>query len=305
MILVSGFNVYPNEVEDAAALHPGVREVAAVACRTNAPARRSSSRHPQGSEPGRRDADRPLPHPAHRLQGAALRGVPRRPAAHQRGQDPAARTRRKPRRRPRRPPRPDPASRRPARRPASARRDARRLPLPEIDARALVRVGGPPPRRSSWCGCGRAASIPTGGGARPRTRRARRWSPGPGTLRDRPAGRTAAPARPASTHSATGPCAATRRGHCAASCRAAGGLAEAVVQLRIHAVAPGLAGRQAMQHVLQLAPPAGAPAGRVQRAQHGGHQVHAFDHVVSAWPRVASASPDGSMTMKGTRCTVS
>ncbi|CUI96336.1 AMP-binding protein [Achromobacter aegrifaciens] len=30
MILVSGFNVYPNEVEDVAALHPGVREVAAV-----------------------------------------------------------------------------------------------------------------------------------------------------------------------------------------------------------------------------------------------------------------------------------
>lgn len=30
MILVSGFNVYPTEVEDAAALHPGVREVAAV-----------------------------------------------------------------------------------------------------------------------------------------------------------------------------------------------------------------------------------------------------------------------------------
>lgn len=30
VILVSGFNVYPNEVEDAAALHPGVREVAAV-----------------------------------------------------------------------------------------------------------------------------------------------------------------------------------------------------------------------------------------------------------------------------------
>ncbi|MCD0505205.1 AMP-binding protein [Bordetella petrii] len=30
MILVSGFNVYPNEVEDVAALHPGVREVAAI-----------------------------------------------------------------------------------------------------------------------------------------------------------------------------------------------------------------------------------------------------------------------------------
>ena len=30
MILVSGFNVYPNEVEQVAALHPGVLEVAAV-----------------------------------------------------------------------------------------------------------------------------------------------------------------------------------------------------------------------------------------------------------------------------------
>ena len=30
MILVSGFNVYPNEIEDAVALHPGVLEVAAV-----------------------------------------------------------------------------------------------------------------------------------------------------------------------------------------------------------------------------------------------------------------------------------
>ncbi|TAL95371.1 MAG: long-chain fatty acid--CoA ligase [Paraburkholderia sp.] len=30
MILVSGFNVYPNEVEDVIAMHPGVREVAAI-----------------------------------------------------------------------------------------------------------------------------------------------------------------------------------------------------------------------------------------------------------------------------------
>ena len=30
MILVSGFNVYPNEVEDAVAMHPGVLEVAAI-----------------------------------------------------------------------------------------------------------------------------------------------------------------------------------------------------------------------------------------------------------------------------------
>ena len=30
MILVSGFNVYPNEIEDVAAAHPGVLEAAAV-----------------------------------------------------------------------------------------------------------------------------------------------------------------------------------------------------------------------------------------------------------------------------------
>jgi acyl-CoA synthetase (AMP-forming)/AMP-acid ligase II len=28
MILVSGFNVYPNEIEDVVAMHPGVLEVA-------------------------------------------------------------------------------------------------------------------------------------------------------------------------------------------------------------------------------------------------------------------------------------
>jgi len=30
MILVSGFNVFPNEIEDVAAMHPGVLEAAAV-----------------------------------------------------------------------------------------------------------------------------------------------------------------------------------------------------------------------------------------------------------------------------------
>ncbi len=30
MILVSGFNVYPNEVEEAVAMHPGVLDVAAI-----------------------------------------------------------------------------------------------------------------------------------------------------------------------------------------------------------------------------------------------------------------------------------
>jgi long-chain acyl-CoA synthetase len=33
MILVSGFNVYPNEVEDVVAAHPGVLEVACVGVR--------------------------------------------------------------------------------------------------------------------------------------------------------------------------------------------------------------------------------------------------------------------------------
>ncbi len=30
MVLVSGFNVYPNEVEDVAVLHPGVLEAAVI-----------------------------------------------------------------------------------------------------------------------------------------------------------------------------------------------------------------------------------------------------------------------------------
>ncbi len=30
MILVSGFNVYPNEIEDAVMLHPGILEAAAI-----------------------------------------------------------------------------------------------------------------------------------------------------------------------------------------------------------------------------------------------------------------------------------
>ena len=30
MILVSGFNVYPNEIEDVIAMHPGVLEVAVI-----------------------------------------------------------------------------------------------------------------------------------------------------------------------------------------------------------------------------------------------------------------------------------
>jgi len=33
MVIVSGFNVYPNEIEDVVALHPGVFEVAAIGVR--------------------------------------------------------------------------------------------------------------------------------------------------------------------------------------------------------------------------------------------------------------------------------
>ncbi|CUI26918.1 Uncharacterised protein [Achromobacter xylosoxidans] len=58
------------------------------------------------------------------------------------------------------------------------------------------------------------------------------------------------------------------------------GLAETVVQLREHAVAPRLVRAAAMQHGLQFAPfqPVPGPR-RLQRAQHRRHQVHAFHHV--------------------------
>ena len=39
MILVSGFNVYPNEVEDIVATHPAWRKLPPSACRTNTPAK--------------------------------------------------------------------------------------------------------------------------------------------------------------------------------------------------------------------------------------------------------------------------
>ncbi len=39
MILVSGFNVYPNEIEDVVAQIPGVLECAAVGVPTRRPAR--------------------------------------------------------------------------------------------------------------------------------------------------------------------------------------------------------------------------------------------------------------------------
>ena len=40
MIIVSGFNVYPNELEEVVAMCPGVLEVGASACRIRHPAKR-------------------------------------------------------------------------------------------------------------------------------------------------------------------------------------------------------------------------------------------------------------------------
>jgi long-chain acyl-CoA synthetase len=62
MILVSGFNVYPNEIEDVVALHPGVLEVAAVGVVDES--RASVVKIfvvKQGSSPDRGSAHRPLP----------------------------------------------------------------------------------------------------------------------------------------------------------------------------------------------------------------------------------------------------
>jgi hypothetical protein len=92
MILVSGFNVYPNEIEDVIAQMPGVLEVAAV----GVPDDKSGEavkvvvvkKDPQSH---RRRRQGPLPHQPHRLQAAALRRVPHRPAEVQRRQDPAPR----------------------------------------------------------------------------------------------------------------------------------------------------------------------------------------------------------------------
>jgi long-chain acyl-CoA synthetase len=61
MILVSGFNVYPNEVEDVVASHPGVLEVAALGCRRAFGRGGQDLRGPQRPQPHRRGADRPLP----------------------------------------------------------------------------------------------------------------------------------------------------------------------------------------------------------------------------------------------------
>ena len=72
MIVVSGFKVYPNEVEDVVMMHPGVLEVAAV----GVPDERSGEavedrRGEEGSGAHRSRTHRALQEAPHRVQGPA------------------------------------------------------------------------------------------------------------------------------------------------------------------------------------------------------------------------------------------
>ncbi len=97
MILVSGFNVYPNEVEDVVAMMPGVREVRRGGAQCPLGGDRARGDRAQGSEPHEGAGDRALPQGAHRLkQGAAHRGVLERAPEEQRRQGAAARGARHP-----------------------------------------------------------------------------------------------------------------------------------------------------------------------------------------------------------------
>ena len=89
MILVSGFNVYPNEVEDVIALMPGVLEVAAIGVPDDKSGEAVKVVHrAQGPGPHRRAGQGPCPREPDRLQAAPVRRVPHGPAQDQRRQDP-------------------------------------------------------------------------------------------------------------------------------------------------------------------------------------------------------------------------
>ena len=92
MIIVSGFKVFPNEIEDVVASHPGVLECAAV----GVPDEKSGEavmlfvvRRDKALTKEALAAD--LRQGADRLQAAQVHRVPRRPAEDQRRQDPAPR----------------------------------------------------------------------------------------------------------------------------------------------------------------------------------------------------------------------
>jgi long-chain acyl-CoA synthetase len=93
MILVSGFNVYPNEVEDVITQMPGVLECAAVGV-PDAKAGEAVKVVIVKKDPALTEADvrSLLRGQPHRLQAAEDRRVPQRPAEDTGGQDPAPRT---------------------------------------------------------------------------------------------------------------------------------------------------------------------------------------------------------------------
>jgi acyl-CoA synthetase (AMP-forming)/AMP-acid ligase II len=96
MILVSGFNVYPNEIEEVIASHAGVLECAVIGVQDCQIGRGGEGLHRQeGPEPHGRGRHQVLRHAAHRLQGPQADRVQDRPAQDQCRQDPAPRTARR------------------------------------------------------------------------------------------------------------------------------------------------------------------------------------------------------------------
>ena len=97
---MSGFNVYPNEIEGVVAMHPGVLECAAVGVPDDKSGEAVKLFVVKKDEAlTAEDADQALPRAPHRLQVPARRRVPHRAAEDQRRQDPAPRAARRRRRR--------------------------------------------------------------------------------------------------------------------------------------------------------------------------------------------------------------
>ncbi len=76
MILVSGFNVYPNEIEDVVMQHSGVLEVAAIGVPSGSSGEAVNFRSQERCCVNRRGADYVLPSPFDRIQGAEAGGIP-------------------------------------------------------------------------------------------------------------------------------------------------------------------------------------------------------------------------------------
>ena len=96
MILVSGFNVYPNEIEGVVAMNPGVLECAAVGvpdAKSGEAVKLFVVKKDEALTAD--DVLAALPHASHRIQVAAGHRIPKGPAEIQRRQDPAPRTARR------------------------------------------------------------------------------------------------------------------------------------------------------------------------------------------------------------------